>query len=129
MPLRFNNALGIHEHALKARSQRAEVIAANLANANTPHYQARDIDFKTMLADAEGAGPLQATHGSHFRAASAGVSGALLYRTPSQPAIDGNTVEEQREIAAFSTNAVQYQTSLHLLGKRIKGLMSALKGE
>lgn len=127
MPMRFDNALGIHEHALRARSQRAQMIAANLANANTPNYQAKDVDFKAMLADAEGAGPLQATHASHFSPSSAGAS--VLYRTPSQPAIDGNTVEEQREIAAFSTNAFQYQTSLQLLSKRIKGLMSALRGE
>lgn len=128
MQMRFDKVLGIHEQALKVRAQRAEVIAANLANADTPGYLAKDLDFKTILSSAQGNGSLKSTHAAHFQAGD-GASGEVLYRTPTQPSIDGNTVEEQREVAAFSTNALEYQASLRLLTGRIKGIFSALRGE
>lgn len=128
MSIGFDKLLGIHAQALTLRSQRAEVIANNLANADTPNYLARDFDFKTALADAVGQGDLTATHSGHLRTGG-GNPEDLLYQLPTQPAIDGNTVNEQQEIASFSDNALRYQASLRLLSNRFQSLLSAIKGE
>lgn len=128
MPISFDKALGVHAQALGLRAQRAEVIAANLANADTPNYLARDMDFKTVLASTQGHGSLKATHAAHVQGPGSH-SGELLYRVPTQPAIDGNTVDAQEEKAAFADNALRYQTSLRLLSSRIQGLLTALRGE
>ncbi len=128
MPISFDQALGIHAHALELRSRRAEVIATNLANADTPNYLARDLDFESVFADAQGESALSVTNAAHFQSTGAG-HGELLYRVPTQPSIDGNTVEEEQEKAAFSTNAIEYQASLRLLSGRIHGLLSAIRGE
>lgn len=105
---------GIHGTALQLRSQRMSVLASNIANAATPGYQARDIDFGEALRQAESGQP-SAT--------------ALRYRTPLQPALDGNTVELATEQTAFAENAVAYRTSLAFLNGRISTLSRALKGE
>lgn len=128
MPISFDKALGVHAQALGLRAKRAEVIAANLANADTPNYLARDIDFKAVLASTQGRGNLQATHTGHLQA-HGGNSGELLYRLPTQAAIDGNTVDAQEEKAAFADNALRYQASLRLLSGRIQGLLTAIRGE
>lgn len=129
MAIGFEQALRVHAQALTVRSQRAEILAANLANADTPNYQARDLDFKATLAGLQGhGGPLRATHATHMQARG-GTPGELLYRTPAQMAIDGNTVEEEQEKAAFSDNALRYQASLQLLGNRVQGLLTAIRGE
>jgi flagellar basal-body rod protein FlgB len=122
---------GIHEQALRLRSERAEVLAANLANADTPHYKARDIDFKRVL-DAQNAGgtlPLAATCAGHLGLPGTTASGAeLLYRIPFQPSIDGNTVEGPMELAAFGENAVRYQASLMFINRKVAGIEMALTG-
>ncbi|MCG8488981.1 MAG: flagellar basal body rod protein FlgB [Candidatus Thiodiazotropha sp.] len=127
----FDNLFGIHERALVLRSQRAEILSANLANADTPGYKARDIDFKAMLQQQMGDGMRMATTSSgHIQAESGTVPPAqLLYRVPSQPSLDGNTVDSEREHAAFGTNAIEYQTSLNFVNSKISGLRKALKGE
>jgi flagellar basal-body rod protein FlgB len=128
MTINFDKALGIHAQALVLRSRRAEVIAANLANTDTPNYLARDLDFQAVLASTQEHNSLQVTHLGHLQAPGSN-PGELLYRVPIQPAIDGNTVEDEQEKAAFADNALRYQASLRLLGGRIQGLLSAIRGE
>ena len=136
MPITLDNALGIHPQALVLRSQRAEVLAANLANADTPNYKARDIDFKSVLGAAQtnsanSGAPvtLAATNSGHMQPVSYPSNAELLYRQPHQPSVDGNTVDSQIEYTEFARNALQYQASLTFLGGRIKGLLTAIRGD
>ncbi|HAO34337.1 MAG TPA: flagellar basal body rod protein FlgB [Candidatus Competibacter sp.] len=129
MAINFERALSIHGQAMQVRSRRAEILASNLANADTPNYQARDLDFKATLDGLQGReGSLKLTHAGHLQPRG-DASGALLYRTPAQMAIDGNTVEEEQEKAAFADNALRYQASVQLMGNRVRGLLSAIRGE
>ncbi|MDQ2695057.1 MAG: flagellar basal body rod protein FlgB [Pseudomonadota bacterium] len=128
MTIRFDQALEPHARALLLRGGRAEILAANLANADTPNYLAQDLDFQAVLAGVQGQGRLAATDPAH-RQAPGGNAGDVLYRVPTQPAIDGNTVDADVEKAAFAANALRYQASLQLLGGRIKGLLAAIRGE
>lgn len=132
MAISFDNALGIHEHALQARVQRAEVLANNLANADTPGYKARDIDFQAMMQKAQssmsGFG-MERTHGGHMDTSTPGADGELLYRTPNQPSIDGNTVDSQAEQTRFMRNTMEYQASFQFLSSKFAGLTKAIKGE
>jgi len=132
MALSFDKALGIHADALQVRSRRLELLASNLANADTPNYKARDIDFRAALGHAQQgeAVAMRRTHAGHLP--SGGAAGHAVepqYRVPSQPSLDGNTVDTQLEQAAFSENAVQYQASLDFLNSRFQGLRTALRGE
>lgn len=121
---------GVHGAALAARSKRIEMLASNIANAATPNYKARDIDFAAELNAAEGnGGPLLATAANHIATPSSGPGSNLLYRVPVQPSLDGNTVELSTEQTLFAESAVQYQTTLSFLNGRISTLMSAIKGE
>lgn len=123
---------GIHEQALRLRSERASVLAANLANADTPRYKARDLDFGRVLGAVQGAGslPVSMTRPGHL--AGAGTTpggGELLYRIPFQPSMDGNTVEGPIESAAFGENAVRYQASLMFINRKVAGIEAALTGQ
>ncbi len=131
MPLSFDSALGIHETALRVRGQRAAVLANNLANVDTPNYKARDLDFRALLSQQGGSQlGMQTTSGRHMPVSRLdGPFGDKLYRTPQQPSVDGNTVEEQVEHAEFMKNALEYQASFTFLNNRFKGLMTALRGE
>ena len=127
-----DNLFGIHGLALEVRGRRAELLAANLANADTPNYKARDISFQDVLSAANGQSvTLETTDPRHLGGGGGeGTFGAdVLYRVPSQPSLDGNTVDTQVEQEAFMKNAVQYQASLQFLDSRIKSLQLALKGE
>lgn len=129
--MRFDDVLGIHAQALQLKARRAEVLAANIANADTPGYQARDFDFRQML-DREQASAvrMQATQQGHMRPDAGLVPEAeLLYRVPSQASLDGNSVDSQLEHAAYTENALEYQASLQFLNGEIKRLMSAIKGQ
>lgn len=129
MAIGFERALSVHAQALEVRSRRAEILAANLANVDTPNYRARDLDFKATLAGLQGReGALKATHAMHMQA-QGDAPGELLYRMPAQMAVDGNTVEEEQEKAAFSDNALRYQAGLRFLGNRVQGLLTAIRGE
>jgi len=134
MPVKLDTYLGVHATALKLRSQRTEVLAANLANADTPNYRARDIDFKSALAAAgsPSAGVhLSTTKAGHIGATSVNGTppGELKYRTPLAPALDGNTVDTQLEQAAFAENSVRYQATLQFLSSKFRGLMTAITGQ
>lgn len=132
MASRIDEAFGIHARALQLYARRAEVLAANLANADTPNYKARDIDFRAALGAAVGGQlALKATRASHIGAPADGgpQRPALLYRLPLQSAADGNTVDTQVEQAQFTQNAVRYQASLTFLNGTIKSLLTAIRGE
>jgi len=138
MPFNLDAYLGVHADALKIRGQRTEVLARNLANADTPGYQARDIDFRAALAQASGtAGPnapvaLKTTHANQISNAidATGESNAhLKYRMPLAPSLDGNTVDVQMEQANFAENAVRFQATLSFLSARFRGLMTAITGQ
>ncbi|GGC78366.1 flagellar basal body rod protein FlgB [Marinobacter halophilus] len=132
MAITFDRALGIHEHALQARVQRAEVLANNLANADTPGFKARDIDFQAMMQQAQesvSGMSMNRTHHGHMDTSSPGSNGELLYRTPHQPSIDGNTVDAQEEQSRFMRNAMDYQASFQFLSSKFSGLTKAIKGE
>ena len=134
MPLNLDAYLGVHAQALNLRSQRTELLAANLANADTPGYRARDIDFKSALAAAGGAGKavnLATTSAGHIGGAT--VNGApapeLKYRVPLAPSLDGNTVDAQLEQAAFAENTVRYQATLQFVSSKFRSLMLAITGQ
>ena len=110
---------GIHAAALEVRSQRMGLLASNIANASTPGFKAKDIDFKTALSAVE----------QSSDAGDNSIAGAVRYRVPNQPSLDGNTVELSTEQTAFAENAVQYQTTLSFLNGRINQITRALKGE
>jgi flagellar basal-body rod protein FlgB len=135
MPLNLDAYLGVHADALKVRGQRTEVLARNLANADTPGYQARDIDFRAALAQAGGADAavaLKTTHANQISTAidASGEAGAnLKYRTPLAPSLDGNTVDVQMEQANFAENSVRFQATLSFLNARFRGLMTAITGQ
>ena len=133
MSLNFDRALGIHQQALQVRAQRAQVLANNLANADTPGYQAVDIDFKGVLQGqvdmAHSAAVMKVTDTKHLSGQAVLGDAPTLYRIPQQSSIDGNTVEEQIEHAAFMENNLAFQASFTLLNQKFSGLMSAIKGE
>lgn len=108
---------GVHGAALAVRSQRMGLLASNIANASTPGYKARDIDFQQALRSAE--------HGD----ADAGIRANTGYRVPTQMSMDGNSVELATEQTAFAENAVAYQTTLSFLNGRISTITRALRGE
>lgn len=113
-----SNLFGIHGDALQLRSQRLGLITSNIANAGTPGYKARDIDFGAALkASQQGAGIDKAA------------SGATRYRIPVMPAMDGNTVEMATEQVAFAETATGYQATLTFIRGRVETLTRALKGE
>lgn len=123
-------AMAHHEQALKFRATRNEVLSSNIANADTPNYKARDLDFAAALKSASGGGlNLQQTSQLHLQPSpSSRLGGQTLYRIPSQPTLDGNTVESDVEQAAFAENAVQYRASLAFLDGQIRTLRFAIKG-
>lgn len=149
----LDNYLGIHPQALQLEAKRNELLAANLANVDTPNYKARDIDFKSALAAAGGAqatapstssAPLPLRAPSSAATAGSGTAGvaavpaddpasgidpaSLRYRVPMSPALDGNTVDEQLEQSAFAENNVRYQATLTFLNSALKDLMTAIVG-
>tara|TARA_R110002050_G_scaffold9504_1_gene32932 strand:+ start:73636 stop:74034 length:399 start_codon:yes stop_codon:yes gene_type:complete len=132
MSINFDTALGIHADALRVRSQRAELLASNMANADTPNYKARDIDFQSamkMAASGQSSG-METTHSNHIKVSNNQMSSpAMQYRATVQDSLDGNTVDEQIEQAQFMQNSVQYQASLNFLGAKFSGLLSAIRGE
>jgi len=140
--------LGMHPAALRLREQRTELLARNLANADTPGYKSQDMDFRAALAAATSPtvapGVMQATRSGHFGVQGAAGQGAvdqrveaalgstesfLRYRTPLAPSLDGNTVDPQLEQAAFADNAVRYQATLSFLSSKFRSLMTAITGQ
>jgi flagellar basal-body rod protein FlgB len=141
---KLDQALAFHEAALKLGAQRQQVLASNIANADTPNYKARDFDFAQALQGAVGrgnpaarAGPapgLARTAAGHQAATGANgatlVAGApsLLYRTGVQGGVDGNTVDMEVERNQFTNNALRYEASITMISSQIKNLLTAIQG-
>jgi flagellar basal-body rod protein FlgB len=125
----FDKALGIHADALRFRTARAEIIANNLINADTPGYKARDIRFKDMLDRSTAGEPLKTTHAGHIHRTTRSNNSQQLYRQPMQPSVDGNTVDAEIEQSSYMRNALEFQTSFTFLNGRFRGLMNAIRGE
>ncbi|GAB5501299.1 MAG: flagellar basal body rod protein FlgB [Pseudohongiellaceae bacterium] len=120
-----------HDSALQVRNQRLQVISENIANASTPGFRARDIDFAAAMRDAGQAFTLRATAQTHYSADVPGarIDDALVYRTPLNPSLDSNTVEIGVEQAKFGRAAMEYQASLQFFENKVSGLRKALRGE
>jgi len=141
---KLDDAFRFHAAALDLRAKRQEILASNIANADTPNYKARDVNFRTELAAALGTGPrgpegtgprlpsgtLARTSARHLPGtAESGVPvQSLLYRVPAQASVDGNTVEMDAERAQFADNALHYEASITLLNMQIRNLLSAIQG-
>jgi flagellar basal-body rod protein FlgB len=144
MAISFQSALGIHEQALYLRAHRAEVLGNNLANVDTPNFKARDVDFSGLLEQAkqqasgnvstaqalaaEASQPTR-TDARHMSFSFDKGDGDLLYIEPTQPSIDGNTVEEHQEMARFAKNSMDFEASLYFLTTKFKGLQTAINGQ
>jgi flagellar basal-body rod protein FlgB len=124
----LSDAFGIHERALSVRSQRMEVLARNIANADTPNYKAQDVDFKAMLQEVK-TEYLNATNEKHYAGIQDMPDDGMRYRIPYNSSFDGNTVEISLEQAQFGKAAGDYQATLQFLENRIGGIRKALKGE
>lgn len=127
-----------NEAALSLRAKRQEVLASNIANADTPNYKARDIDFNSALQAAMGQGngslPLSTSAAAHIDAAAAAAAGTtlpdgtpLLYRAPVQGAVDGNTVEMDNERNQFADNSIRYEAGITMINGQIKSMLAAIQ--
>ena len=134
---RLTDSLDLQGQALQLRSERQRLIASNIANADTPGYVARDMDFAKTLRAATGglaaASTIATSHAGHIGAGAPGLSGGtvaseLLYATPSQTSIDRNTVDMDRERASFADNAVKYEATLRFINSNVKTALDAIRG-
>ncbi len=131
MAISLDKLVGFHHKALSIRSQRMEVIAGNLANANTPGYKAKDIDFRKAMETANSHQSYggHKTHEKHFDIGHSMQSRLVQYRATQQPDTgDGNTVDTQIERNKFLDNGMRYQASLQFLSGKFKGMKKALSG-
>jgi flagellar basal-body rod protein FlgB len=126
---RLDRFFGTEGRALGLRSQRLTVLASNIANAATPNYKARDLDFTAVLAPEPGGLALARTSAAHLAAGDSASGPTLRYRIPVQPSLDGNTVELATEQLQFAETAVRYRSSLEILNGRIQTLVAAMKSE
>jgi flagellar basal-body rod protein FlgB len=124
----IDNALGVHAQALGLRSKRMEVLARNIANADTPHFKAKDVDFRSVLKQTQEA-TLNTTSNLHMALPMEENPGGEKYRIPFNAAFDGNTVEMNIEQAKFGQVAADYQTTLNILENRVSGIRRALRGD
>lgn len=134
---KLDEALRFHQTALSLRAERQQVLASNIANADTPNYKARDIDFSSALKQAlstsgEAVPTLAKTSPAHLGGSSGATtaSGApLLYRTTAQGSVDGNTVDMDAERNQFADNALRYEASISFAGGELKKLLAAIQGQ
>ncbi|MBK1723674.1 flagellar basal body rod protein FlgB [Thiocystis violacea] len=134
MSLSLDKALGILPASVMLQARRTELLASNLANADTPDYKSRDFHFSETLAAIEGTGDglkLARTQATHLTLPGQDTSlePDVLYRIPAQPSLDGNTVDPQLERAAFAENSMHYQSTLEFLNRRVSGIRAALRKE
>ena len=131
---RLTDSLNFHGQALTLRAERQKLIASNIANGDTPGYQARDIDFASALREATGAStaaPAMArSSGAHLGGGTSATSEPrLVYATSSQTNLDGNTVDMDRERASFVDNAVKYEATLRFINGNVRTMLDAIKGQ
>lgn len=141
---RLTANLQFHGQALALRAERQQVLASNIANADTPEYQARDLDFSKALRQATG-GAVAAPHvrldstrppaPGHLPLTSTGLASGstagteLSWRVPEQASIDGNTVDLDRERASFADNSLRYEATLRFINGSVRNVLSAIRGE
>jgi flagellar basal-body rod protein FlgB len=133
----FDKYLGAYDDSLMLRSRRSEILASNLANADTPGYKAKDIDFKSAMADAMGtrsefkkdALKMATTNAKHMRTGQSTFSADVMYRNPYQASLDGNTVDTSVEKTEFAKNSIYYNASLRFLTGKFQSLTKAMKGQ
>lgn len=130
MSLNLDKALGVHQNALLLFERRTQLLAENIANADTPNYKSRDIDFSRVLnGEVSKQVTLQTTEPKHIAINQSALDASIEYREPDQSSADGNTVDMSQEQAAFADNTVRYQTTLAILSRRLGGIASAFRGE
>ena len=132
MSINFDKAIGIHEHSVKIRDARGEVLANNLANADTPGFKAKDLNFKDALeafTSSKVQSGLKTTNNKHISNADIINDFSVEELDNVQASMDANTVDQQREIARFSENSMRYMASLRFLDSKFKGLIGAIRGE
>ncbi len=115
--------------ALSLRAKRNEILASNIANAATPHFKARDINFDAEIKKYQKDGPIKITNDAHIPIKKPVSAGKVLYRENVNPSLDGNTVELAVEQLQFAENSMRYQSTLSFLNGKINTLMAAIKGE
>lgn len=130
MTISFDKGFELHAQGMKLRSQRAEVLASNIANADTPGYKAKGMDFQKAMQQAtqqQQAG-MSKTHAKHFDVRSE-VTNNIDFRTPNQADTgDGNTVDVQVERNLYLENSLEYQASVQFLNGKIKALKNVISG-
>lgn len=126
----IDKALAFDSKMLSLRGYRQQILASNIANADTPNYKAMDVDFSRVLGNAMGSLAMSKTDGGHLdmKGASPIAGVKPMYRTAVQPSIDGNTVDSDVEQAQFSENALQYMSTLQFLNGKIQSTLLALRG-
>ena len=126
----IDKALAFDSKMLSARGYRQQILASNIANADTPNYKAMDVDFSQMLTSAMGNISMRRTDAGHLDAQGGSAVAGLkpMYRAAVQPSIDGNTVDADVEQAQFSENALQYMSTLQFLNGKIQSTLLALRG-
>ena len=129
---KLDSAFRFHQEALNLRARRQEVLSANIANADTPNFKARDFDFSSKLTQAvergRGSMAMSSTSARHLAGESQAIGEAeLMYRTPHQSSVDGNTVEMDVERVNFADNAMRYELNLTLISSKIKSLLAAVQ--
>ena len=123
----LDNIFGVHENAVHLRQRRISLLGENIANADTPNYKAKDLDFKALMNN-ERSMSTRRTHDMHIDH-TGGSKNGLIYRIPNNPAADGNTVELNFQQAEFGKESARYTATLQFLENRIGGVRRALRGE
>lgn len=135
MVSKLDHALMFQQTALGLRAHRQQILAGNIANADTPGFKARDIDFQSALKAAvtgraeAGALPVATSSSRHMAGVGHTGPGRLMYRVPTQPSVDGNTVDMDVERAKFAENAMQYEAGLTFITHQFKLLAAAIQGQ
>ncbi len=133
MVSKLDNAFAFQEKAIGLRAYRQQILAGNIANADTPHYKARDFDFSNALKEAvagrsSGNVQMATTAKGHIAGNADAATARLMYRTPAQASVDGNTVDMDIERGQFSENAIQYEASIAFISHQIKLQVAATQG-
>lgn len=135
MANQIDSLLKFHTDALNLRARRQQLLASNIANADTPGYKARDIDFRQALQATLAGGAIATatvrtrdTHLAGAQVAGTNLPGQALYRSEVQPSLDGNTVDMDVERAQFAQNAIHYEANLMMINSQLKALLSAIQG-
>jgi flagellar basal-body rod protein FlgB len=132
MPNLISNYLGVHAQAMPLREQRMKLIAGNLANADTPGYKARDLDFDAALRQAQGGtgnGLLTTTAEQHYQIGGDSLNPFQILREANQPSLDGNTVDPDIERAAYGRAALEYRASLSFVESKVRSMLTAITGQ